>query len=350
MPIDDSIVKLARSWLEAQSKLAQAAQDIKKALPQSREFLETPLIQKMSPQSPSGSFCAIDGGIACEEFHGLDVAAVRSVASCFSYENQKLSSCKYFPSSRPPLEISAISAAGQYEKMRFLSLTRLKSELECAIGSLEKFSPSYLLLDGSIAPLMEDKPPQDSQLTPLYDELILLYTNLYAQCSKKHCTLAGITKDSRARRLVEIICDSSPQAQSPLSSCLDTVFLDHLLCEGERTCAFRYSASPAKNPVLKDLGDHSQNIMAFYIKPMEHDRPLRIEFLSNGQQFSQIADTLSSISSINRNYAYPAILIEADLRAALEQNEVEAQMETLASHIGKKRPLLKLRRNTRPFR
>lgn len=350
MALDDSLLKVARSWLENQSRLKAVASQMRNSCPQSPEFLEGSLIQKINPAKIEGDFCAIDGGIVCEEFHGLDVAIFRSVSACFSYQNSCLSKAQYFPSSRPPLDISAHSALGQFEKMRFISLTRLKSELACAISSLERFSPNFLILDGSIAPLIDDKPPSDSELAPLYEDLISIYKNLYSSCAKKNCSLLGITKDSRGRRLCDILCACQPSASSALSSCHDTVFLDHLLSKGERTSAFRYSGAPQKNPVFKDLGDFSQKILAFYLKPSEHDRPLRVEFLSSAHSFSQIADSISALSAINPNYAYPAVLIEADLRAALEPNEVESQMQSIASKIGSKSPIQKLRRNSRPFR
>ena len=350
MALDDSLLKVARSWLENQSKLTSLASNMRASPPRSQDFLEGDLIRKINPVGVSGSFCAIDGGIVCEEFHGLDVAAFRSVCTCFTYENSKLVKTDYSPSQRPNLEISAHSALGQFEKMRFLSLVRLKSELECALNSLNKFSPDFLILDGSIAPLIDDKPPSDSELVSHYDGLISIYKNLYSSCGEKNCSLLGITKDSRGRRFSDILCTADPSCSSVLSTCHDTVFLDHLLQKGERTSAFRYSGSPQKNPVFKDLGDYSQRILTFYLKPVENDRPLRVEFLSNHHSFSQIADSISSLSAINPNYAYPAVLIEADLRAALEPNEVEQQMQSLATKIGGKNPIVKLRRNSRPFR
>ena len=341
---------VARAWLEKQSKLQKTAKDVRGSNLKSQDFLEGDLIRVINPKGCDCSFCAIDGGIVCEEFHGLDVAISRSVAACFTYSGSKLTEAKYHPKSRPDFEISAHSALGQFEKMRFISLTRLKSELQCAINSLKEFSPDFLLLDGSIAPLMDDKPPSDSQLASSYDELISIYKSLYSLCAQKNCTLIGITKDSRGRRLVDILAKANPQLKEPLSTCHDTVFLDHLLEKNQRTSAFRYSGSPEKNQIFRDLGEYSSKIMCFYLKPVEYDRPLRVEFLSSSRSFDQIADTISNLSALNPNYAYPAVLIEADLRAAIEPNEIEQTIESLAVKIGGKRPILKLRRNNRPFR
>jgi len=360
--INNSILDVARCWIENQSKLQSFANKIRNSQIKNKDFLEEKLIQKINACAVDGSFCAVDGSIACEELHGLDVALYRSVATCFVYENSNLKSVKYFPNTHPPLEVRANSLSSQFEKMRFISLVRLKSELDCALNSVQKFSANYLLLDGSIAPLMDDKPANDSILTPIYEELIEVYKNLYSTCISKNCTLIGITKDSRSSKFYDLISDSleqntqnreqnkSSEHLAPLKTCSDTVFLDHLLEKNERTCAFRSSNTGQKNQVFNDLGDFSSNIVSFYIKPVEHDRPLRVEFLSSSQSFSQIANLLCILCSLNEHYAYPAILIEADLRVALDPNEVDQALNDLSSRIGLKQPILKLRRNNRPFR
>jgi len=349
MTLDDSILQVAKTWIENQSNLKKTAQKIRNSQIKSQEFIEGNLIHKINSIKVNGTFCAIDGSIACEEFHGPDVALSRSMCSCFQYEDSELKSTNYFPNIRPHLQIDAHSSFGQFEKMRFITLIRLKSELQCAINSVEKFHPNFLLLDGSIAPLTDDKPPADSALLPLYNQLIEIYKTLYSLCQKNNCALIGITKDSRAQRLTEILKSTDSNLKESLN-CYDTVFLDHLLEKGERTTALRYSSSPQKNPVFKDLGEFSQKIHAFYLKPVKNDRPLRVEFLSDSNSFSDIASIISNLSALNSNYAYPAILIDVDLRVALEPNEVEGALQTLFIKIGYKQPILKLRRNNRPFR
>ncbi|MCX6769518.1 MAG: hypothetical protein NT051_02440 [Candidatus Micrarchaeota archaeon] len=124
-----------------------------------------------------------------------------------------------------------------------------------------------------------------------------------------------------------------------------------MLEEGERTCAFTYSSASTKHPILGDLGSWSEKILSFYLKPVQGDRPLRVEFLSGQKTFGEIASLIHSLSCIHKSYAYPAILIEADLRAALSPDDFERAYGSLFSRLGKNSPsLMRLRRNTRPFR
>ena len=144
---------------------------------------------------------------------------------------------------------------------------------------------------------------------------------------------------------------SCAKLASGLEHSSDTLFLDYMLKQKERTFSFRYSASPAKNQVLKDLGDWASKILSFYIKPVEGDRPLRVEFLSNsGASYDEVASIVCGLCSLNKNYAYPAVLIEADLRAAISPQEAEHEISFLRSRLGKDNPLMPLRRNSRPFR
>ncbi|PIT84573.1 hypothetical protein COU37_02745 [Candidatus Micrarchaeota archaeon CG10_big_fil_rev_8_21_14_0_10_45_29] len=351
MPINESVINIAKTWLEREGGWKQLAQNLREKPPTTFEdAMEKSLICKTNAKKASSSFAAIDGGIACEEFHGLDIIISRSIAARFSYVEGKLSSHAYFPSSRPEFEIDARSGLEQFEKLRYISLIRLSSELKCAINSLKEWELSYLLLDGSIAPLVADKPPSDSELMPLYMEVVNLYLSLYSLCKAKNVNLVGITKDSRGRRFLEILKQADFSLSSSLSHATDTVFLDHLLQEGERTFAFRYSHSPSKNQIFKDLGDWASNILAFYIKPVAGDRPLRVEFLSNSLSYDELAAEISGICALHPHYAYPAVLIEADLRAAIEPNEVEHTLADLRLRLGKNKPLLSLRRNSRPFR
>lgn len=130
----------------------------------------------------------------------------------------------------------------------------------------------------------------------------------------------------------------------------DTNFLHFMLEAGERTCVFPYASAPAKHQVLKDLGSWAEKILSFYLKPVKDDRPLRVEFLSGQKTFSEVASLAHSLSCVHKAYAYPAVLIEADLRAALDGDEFERAYAELFSKLGRSSSLMRLRRNSRPFR
>ncbi|MBI5229117.1 hypothetical protein HY991_03330, partial [Candidatus Micrarchaeota archaeon] len=92
--------------------------------------------------------------------------------------------------------------------------------------------------------------------------------------------------------------------------------------------------------------------------PVPYDRPLRVDFLDTGKGSSEetveviqrVSSLIYSLSKLNKNYAHPAVLIEADLCAALNPEEIERTYNTLFSVLGPKSALFKLRRNIRPFR
>ncbi len=105
-----------------------------------------------------------------------------------------------------------------------------------------------------------------------------------------------------------------------------------------------------EHQVLKDLNDWGARVNAFYLKAVERDRPMRIEFLEGKRSFDEIASLIFTLSRINKNYAYPAVLIEADLRAALEQGELDRVYGELVARTGLRSSVLKLKRDSRPFR
>jgi hypothetical protein len=186
-------------------------------------------------------------------------------------------------------------------------------------------------------------------MRPLYEEVLAAYQSLYESAWKANTTLLGVIKDSRSRRFIDIVQKHSQHEQGFMHTS-DTNFLYFMLEPGERTCAFPYSSSSSKHPVLRDLGQWSGKILSFYLKPVKDDRPLRVEFLSGQRTFSEIASAVHSLSCTHKAYAYPAVLIEADLRAAMPPDEFERAYGALFSRLGRRMSLLRLRRNERPFR
>lgn len=322
------------------------------------ETLEKELHYPVPVSQVEGKVAAVDAGIAGEELHGFDFLVMRTVGVVFEYSGSRVKSHKYFPSALPQLQYDVRSGLDSHDVMWHKSLCRLKGELTCARELIVQHSPSSLLLDGSIAPLLSDKPSEDSEMRPLYDEVVEAYRSLYEAAWQSGCCLMGVIKDSRSKRFIEIIgrhtgtkAAGAPGGAEPgLLHTTDTNFLHFLLKAGERTCAFTYSSKPQSHQVLKDLGNWSGKILSFYLKPVEHDRPLRVEFLSGQKTFSEVASIVHSLSSVHKAYAYPAILIEADLRAALSPEDFERAYGTLFSKLGRSSSLFRLRRNSRPFR
>lgn len=313
------------------------------------ETLEKELFYPVLRMEIDGKVASVDSGIAGEELHGFDFLLMKSVGVAFDYRGSKVASHKYFPSALPKMDYDVRSGLDSHDVMWHKSLFRLRGELSCATGLIGKHSPSWLLMDGSIAPLLSDKPAEESEIRPLYEEVVGEYRRLYEAAWNKGCTLLGVIKDSRSKRFIEII-GRHAQNEQGLQHTTDTNFLHFMLEEGERTCAFSYASAPAKHQILKDLGQWAEKILSFYVKPVRDDRPLRVEFLSGQKTFGEVASFVHSLSCLHKAYAYPAILIEADLRAALAGGEFERAYGSLFSRLGPGTSVMRLRRNIRPFR
>jgi len=314
------------------------------------DALERKLVREVKPIDVNASVVAVDGGLLAQEFHGLDLVITRAVAVLFEYKNSKRVSHKYHPSALAEPEVDALEYLETHEFMWYKSLVRLKKELSVSREALEKFKPDFLFMDGSVVPQISDKPAEDSEVRGLYEQVIGEYKRFYKSADLNNCTIVGVIKDSRGRRFIDIMKKYLGSEGETLGKTHDTGFLDFLLKEGERTFTFRYSGSQKEHQVLKDLNDWSNRINAFYLKAVEGDRPLRVEFIEGKKSFDEIASLVFTLSRINKNYAYPAILIEADMRAALDQNELDRVYGELVAKTGLRSSVMKLRRDSRPFR
>jgi len=280
--------------------------------------------------------CAVDGGLLAERFHGSDIIMGKAVAVLFDYKDSKLSSCRYLPEKFPVRVLDAKLGLDEHEAMVYASLFRLNMEIKTAIDSVKEFSPRVLLFDGSLLPLPNDMPNKESILFNEYNKIIALYAELYETC-RGNCNLIGVIKDARSRRLVN-------ELKIMDENISDSYFTNFLLKKGERTNIFPYAKE--ETPAVSELKKYGE-VFCFYIKPSDIDLPLRVEFVKDNNE-ERIPEIINSLSAISESYAYPAPLIEADLCAAMDPNEMEKVKSELASLLGTSfRPL---RRNSRPFR
>ncbi len=305
----------------------------------------------------SGSVAAVDGGIVAEELHSVDLVLGRACAAVFRYENGKLKGHSHFPSAFPPHETTVEYSLESHEFNLLKELVRLESEISTAAKTVEKHSPDALFLDGSIVPLPMAKPAGESPLCARWDSLVEWYKRLFALSDETGCEIAGIVKDSRSKQYICSLQAGADTAKlvAPYSDFLsktnDSSFLYAVLEPGQRTPAFDYSQKDT--PVLRDFGKYAARIAALYLQAVKYDRPLRVEFLRSGKagQEEKIASLVYSLSKTNRQYGYPAVLIEADLRAAADPRELEIVRQKITDKLGPgAASVFRLRRNTRPFR
>ena len=194
-------------------------------------------------------------------------------------------------------------------------------------------------MDGSIVPLSQDRPPRDSNLYRDYEEVIRSFRSLYENHSRR---IVGVVKDSRSRRLMEILKDRIPM--EVMTDSLDTNLLIHALRKGEATPSFPLTDEAKKHPVYRDLLPYSEKMVFSYVRAGAYDRPLRLEFMDGWDPRPSIL----FLSSINESYSYPSILIEVDLRAQIDPKYVErVRRRIMMSGLTDSLPL---RRTSRPFR
>ncbi len=360
--LDQPLQKVASELRQLGQTRARAAQFLKqnasKISLSAFDFLEHTLTMPVTASGgPDAKIVAIDGGILGEELHSLDLFVARSCGVLFEYKGGAIVSHAYHPEKFPELEYHALHSLETHEFNWHKNLIRLNSELQCAIDSFKRFSPDALFLDGSIVPQVGDKPSRDSAAYAEYEKALEKMRALYSIVDSSGAALLGIIKDSRGKHFIELLQKSVPELSEfshALGKTNDTTFLHSLLAPGERTPAFKYSSEQGEKLVLRDLGDWSKKIASFYIKPVEFDRPLRVDFLlpksGEAAKIGNYASLVQSLSMENKFYAYPAILIEADLRAALGGKEIEIAYRALSDELGMQPELFKLRRNSRPFR
>ncbi len=329
----------------------------------SRELLEKQFIFQVPKIELNARIAGIDSGFIGKPLHSIDIVLVRAVGTVFSFKKSVVDKAEYYPNffSFPTPHIANLALDNnEFECSK--SLLRLREEIGTAKKVIEKYSPDYCLLDGSIIPQYADKPRSNSPLVNNYYNIISEFQSLYETAEKNNCQLIACVEDSRGSRFNSILqetvlakeklCDAKQ-----LDNCFDSVLLDHLLQKGERSFAFSYTKKISEHPILNEFEKKwAESVFAFYLKPSGFDRPLRVEFLHSRGENSQaltehannVAGIVFALSSLHREYAFPSVLIEADLRAGLKPEEVDLVFNKIRDKLGKKLSM-QLRRNSRPF-
>lgn len=337
------------------------------------DLLEDKLAYHVTPTNLRGLCVAgVDGGVLNRSLQCADLIITRAVAAIFRYESEEGPNVDYFPDKFPePRIIVNIAPLNKINSEINTNLERLKTELEVAIKVPDEYSVDVILLNGSVLPQITDKPySPTSLLIKKYEQIVDLYIKLYEKSMETNTILAGVIEDSRSTRFIQILNRLLPHLiyrYSELKELLnfdyrqvlklmrDSDFLFRFLDVGERTLVFCYSEKPQEHPILRDLKEEGWDkpINVFYLKTVEFDIPIRIEFLAFRDDPINLANRLSSIiyplSSYHSEYATPSVIIEADARAKLLESDLEIIYDSLVHAVGFPPSLLKLRRDRRPF-
>ncbi|MFH8080552.1 MAG: DNA double-strand break repair nuclease NurA [Candidatus Aenigmatarchaeota archaeon] len=322
------------------------------------EIPERKLIIPVNEEFRDGNIVGIDGGIIKASLHGLDLLVYRAVGVNFVYKNKKLEKIDYHPSSFPePDRRTIIEALSEIDLAYCYNFIRQIKEIETAIECVEKFEPDMILLDGSVIPHYITK-PENEFARKFYKMLIKKYKEFFEK--SKNAIVSGVVEDSRGnkfcdiliRRIFGLIPEKLPkESVEIISKSRDSNLLYYMLKKGERTCIFNYTCDPQHHPIIREFGVKANEFMSFYVRTVEFDRPLRVDFIANKDAI-EIANKISSFliaTSGNATYGLPAILIEADQRAKLRLEDLENFYWDLINKAGNISILSRLRREGRPF-
>jgi hypothetical protein len=315
---------------------------------------ENTLTRKITPTLNEGKIGGVDSGFAGQSFYSLDLMLLRTTGTCFTYEKGKLTRSTYLPETGSlPEPIINTEGLERDEFHKFVSLTRLQAEISCATELVTKEKPRACFMDGSLIPHPADKPSNDSLLKKEYDQTIAAFVKLYHTAEKNECVLIGAIEDSRSTRLTEWLREKKILAMSENEHVSDVSVLDKALHAGERSMVFPLAEKKEKHAILNDFPQEwAEQLHACYIKPSQWDYPLRVEFVSNKKDAMKKVEVVSQLalaqSAIHKEYAFPSVLIEADLRAGLKPEEVELVSDKILSKLGRHTLRMK-RRDRRPF-
>ncbi|MFO7872776.1 MAG: DNA double-strand break repair nuclease NurA [Candidatus Undinarchaeales archaeon] len=376
--LDSSLDKLASSINQLEKKrtiLGDSISEIKDKLHfpfKDSDILEENFVSEIEPHSLKKiRVSAVDGGVVQSRYHGASLVVGRAAAVVFDFKGGELVETEYYPDSFPsPTPISFLNPISSREFLAGTSIERSKLEISTAFKAIEKYKPDVMLLDGSIIPHGMTRPEKSSEVYESYKELIEMYIKLYDTARKNNTLLAGVVEDSSGLRLTHLLKEKvvpgiiesnefSKKINTALESSKDILdktndsnTMYHILDTGERSCVFTFSKDPKKHRILHDLDDWAESVNSFYLKSVEFDRPVRIDFLNRGrtkETADKIASVVYALSRHNETYGCPSILIEADARAKLSEKDMDIVYQRLKDKVGDVPSLFKLRREFRPF-
>lgn len=331
--------------------------------PNSAESIVVPVKKTVLSCSVAG----VDSGFVSKRLSFLDFVLVKTAGVVFDYKSGVVLRSEYYPAPFSfPKPVLLSEGLERDEEQQSVSLIRLREEVDCAIEVIKKFKPKYLFIDGSIVPQYQDKPRKESSINEEYHSIIHKFEELYNAANNSSTVLIACVEDSRGSRFAQILKDEIiPKAKvasvraisaDKLVKSFDASLLDYYLNTGERTFSFPYSDSVDSHAILKDYSPKWANsVFVFYLKAAEFDKPLRVEFLfpqgltdSKGLSSfaNEVASVVYSLSSLHKEYSFPSILIEADLRAGLSEQEINVVFNRLIDKLG---PKVRMRRTNRPF-
>jgi len=329
------------------------------------DIFEKKLAYPVSPVGLEGMrVAAVDGGLISRSFRGIDLMLIRAVAAIFIYGAEGRVEVEYFPKEYPPPSIvSNLEPLSRSDFEVSASLERLMAEIKVATDAQLWHSMDMIILDGAILPQTSDR-PSSPPLVKKYGRVLKALEKLYRVSFDNGVLLAGVVKDSRSTRFIQILSRLAPvlldkveelkdllafDYRRVIQRTMDTEFLYRFLDVGERTAILRYAENSEKYAPLKDIGQEwAERLNVFYLKPVELDSPLRVEFLSSGADTIKTAQKISSLiyslSCHHSEFGLPSVQVEAHAQARLLETDLDFIYDQIVQKAGMTPSLMKTRK------
>ncbi len=316
----------------------------------SEDFLEGDFLIGVNPRELDGLFCGVDGSILSQEFMTADIMVYMACASLIEYAHGTKKSFFTYPAyfQQPKFLVREGLEVNEVSWLR--SICRLTAEYSLAREIVENYDLRLLLIDGSIIPLAVDRPPDDSSVYENYRLMLKEVVSFFKTARKKGVLVCGLAKDTRGKRIIDTLRRSYGNNVDVFGN--DVSILNEIMTAKSRTSVMYYESSSKRsdarqkrNVILKDLeaAGLAEEIYVYYQRVSKKDKPIRVETIN--RHVEELAGYLQSLCEINDKYTYPAILIDADLRAKLEPEDLERISRLLSIEF-----LQFTRRTNRPFR
>jgi hypothetical protein len=334
-----------------------------------RNLVDRQLATKLPPINLGGlRICGIDGGLLKKSLRGIELVVTRAIATIFEYNPSGRVYAKYWPQGELPKVKANLYPISRQEAEISASLERVKEELQVAIRIQDRHPSELILIDGSILPQTTAHPSPHSMLADKYQEIRSLYFELYSKSEETGTLLAGIVKDSRSNRFMNLLGELIPHLiprysqlaklqdfdyRTALKSIYDNEFFFRVLEPGERSCIFRLEEVSPPKLTARDSsqGISKKTVVGFFARTAKYDYPLRVEVLvpKHYNPKEVVTKVSAMLSSDNDTFALPSVLIEADSQARLVERDMDFIFTQLAQRIGHPPAFLKQRRERMPF-
>lgn len=320
------------SIAELMSKAAEIIENSRAIVEKASPQIRAGFVKQAHPGMPEKlRVIGIDGGMVKRSYAFFDVLLLRSVGVEFSFVGDRLADITYHPSSYVEPKAVLLEKAEDDLALSSSLLRELEEKhrmLECA-----RCEPDILMCHGSLIP--HNLQIMNADGPDVFKELVDVMKRLFGVNRSIVC---GVVEDSRGRIFGEHVRSKVPDVDLPRMP--DAYILLHILNAGERTICMDYTCDPKMRKLFSSYGIEIEKVNVFYLKAGKLDIPLRVEFVADENKREDIASFLSSVLLslvTSSSYSLPSVLIEADMRARIKEDEAGLLLSNFESLWVKRR-------------